>query len=204
MNHKKYISFLFVFIIMLFFIEDSYAQKRGKKKRRTDRTEQNQGREEVDPSSLKEKLAYEIGFGNPTFFGSGGQSQFNLALKPGVAYKIASPVTAGVYIKADYTFANFNGQEFSLLDYGTGIFTRLKIVDVIYARAELAYQNYSYDRFSGALLRKGFVEPMAGLGYTPGLGDWQIGGELLIHLSKDVRDYAGQVYEFWIKANYRF
>lgn len=205
MNIKKYSSFALILFAMLFFVDDANAQRRGTKKRTSRETEEKKNnRLGKSKSDIREKLTYEIGFGNPTFFGGGGQSQFNIALKPGVGYKLVDRVATGVFIKGDYTFANLGGQEFSLLDYGAGVFAKFKIVEAVYVRAEGTYQNYSYDRRLGITNRAGFLEPLLGLGYRSGVTDWVFGGEILFHMDKDVRDYAGQVYEFWLKIDYKF
>lgn len=205
MNIQKYLSFLLILVAMLFFVEDANAQRRGTKKRKSrEAEEQKDERLNRGRPDFKEKLNYEIGFGNPTFFGGGGASQFNIALKPGVGYKLVDRVSTGLFVKADYTFANLGGQEFSLLDYGAGLFAKFKIIDAIYVRAEGTYQNYSYDRQFGITNRAGFIEPLLGLGYLSGYGDWVFGGEILFHMDKEVRTYAGQVYEFWLKLDYKF
>ena len=205
MNIKKYSSFLLILFAMLFVADDANAQRRGTKKRKSRESEEvKDQRLSRTQSDFREKLTYEIGFGNPTFFGGGGQSQFNIALKPGVGYKLVDRVATGIFIKGDYTFANLGGQEFSLLDYGAGVFAKFKIVDAVYVRAEGTYQNYSYDRSLGITNRAGFLEPLLGAGYRSGFGDWVFGAEILFHMDRDVRTYAGQVYEFWLKIDYKF
>jgi len=205
MNIKKYCSFILILVAMLFFVDDANAQRRGTKKRKSRESEEvKDQRLKKSQSDFREKLTYEIGFGNPTFFGGGGRSQFNIALKPGIGYKLVDKVATGVFIKGDYLFATVNGQEFSLLDYGAGVFAKFKIIDAIYVRAEGVYQNYSYDRTLGIVSRTGFLEPMLGLGYRSGFGDWVFGGEILFHMDKSVRTFTNQVYEFWIKFDYKF
>lgn len=196
-----------VFMAMFIFIDNADAQRRGTKKRTSKKETEEKTSNTRDTklsSDFRQKMIGEIGFGNPTFFGGGGASQFNIALKPGIGYKFVDRVAAGVFIKGDYTFANLGGQEFSLFDYGAGLFAKFLVIDAIYLRAEGVYQNYSYDRRTGVVLRDDFIEPMLGLGYRSGFGTWKFGGEILFHMDRDVRDYAGQIYEFWLKLDYNF
>jgi hypothetical protein len=209
MNVKKCFSFVLVFLLVGLSINEADAQRRGTKKRtsKTEKAEDSRSSSRSKDVGLdwKQNLVYEIGFGNPTFFGGGGQSQFNIALKPGVGYKIVDRVAAGVFIKGDYTFANLGGNEFSLLDYGAGLFAKFRVIDAIYIRAEGTYQNYSFDRRLNILNRGDFIEPLIGAGYrSSNGGPWAFGGELLFHMNREVRDFAGQVFEFWIKLDYNF
>lgn len=185
--------------MLVMFAEDASAQR---KKRRKSREKEEVKDEMRKPFS--QNMLYEIGFGNPSFLGGGGSSQFNIALKPAVGYKFGNRLGAGIFGKWDYLFVNQNGQEFSLHDYGVGAFTKFKIVDAFYLRAEYALQSYAYDRRSGVEIRENFLEPLIGAGYRSGFGTWVFGGEVMFHLNKDVRDYAAQVIEFWLKIDYNF
>jgi len=196
---KKYISYLLVLVILVMFAEDATAQRKKRRKSR----EKEEAREEFS-KPWKDNMIYEIGFGNPSFIGGSGSSQFNIALKPGVGYKFHDRIAAGAFGKWDYLFVNQFGQEFSLHDYGVGLFTKFKIVEAFYLRGEYALQSYSYDRRTGFENRENFLEPLIGAGYRSGVGKWVFGGEVLFHLSRDVRNYAGQVIEFWIKIDYNF
>lgn len=196
---KKFLSYLMVVVMLIMFVEDATAQRKKRRKSR-DREE---AKEEIT-KPFSENMVYEIGFGNPSFLGGGGSSQFNIALKPAVGYKFHNRVAGGAFVKWDYLFANINGQEFNLHDLGAGIFGRLKIVDAIYFRAEYAWQSYSYDRISGVQTRANFLEPLIGAGYRSGYGKWVFGGEIMFHLNKNVRDYSQQVIEFWLKLDYNF
>jgi len=191
---------LIVLLTIVFFAPEAEAQKKKRRKTREDRD-----KPEKIKASFKDNLVYEVNFGNPSFFGVGGSSSFNLALKPAVAYKLAKPIAAGIYAKGDYLFVRQGGQEFSLLDYGFGTYAKLRVLDFLHLRGEFGYVSYSYERNSGIIQRGGFFEPMAGLGYRPGgEGPWHFGGEVLFHLNKDVREYSNQVVELWLQASYRF
>lgn len=195
---KNCISFLLVFFILIIFVEDAQAQRKKRRKSR-----EKEELKEPKPS-FSQNMIYEIGFGNPSFIGGNGSSQFNIALKPAVGYKLHSRIGTGVFVKWDYLFANIFGDEFSLHDFGTGVFAKFKIVDAFYLRGEYAYQSYAYNRQSNIIDRTNLYEPLVGAGYKSGIGTWVFGGELLFHLNKEVRDTAGQVYEFWLKIDYNF
>ena len=145
---------------------------------------------------------YEIGFGNPTFFAGGGGSQFNMAIKPGAGYKLSDRLAAGIFAKADLIFYNSGGFEETLIDYGTGIFTKFKVIDALYLRGEYAYQSYEISAFQGGG-RFNKAEPLLGLGYLQGQGKWTFNLELLFHMDREIRDRV-QIYEFWLQASYNF
>ena len=91
---KNYISFLLVLFMLLVFAEDAQAQR---KKRRKSREKE----ELKEPGlSFKDKMIYEIGFGNPSFIGGNGSSQFNIALKPAAGYKLHPRIGVGVFAAA--------------------------------------------------------------------------------------------------------
>ncbi len=206
MNKKRYLSLFLILLGMLFVIEDAHSQRRGKKKRRT--TEKTE-RKQVDETSWKQNLAYEIGFGNPTFFG-GNTSVFNIALKPGIAYKLHDRISVGLALKGDYVWANDPGfGEFTLFDFGVGAFTRFKIVDQFYTRFE--YNRTRYQRWvvnpqfnTGEIVDFPFYEPMAGLGYIYSGNNWNFGIEYNFHLNRDLRTTLSRIGEFWFKADYNF
>ncbi len=199
MRLNKSRSTILILLLFSFLASDLTAQKKKRRKSREDRNRP----EQVKPS-FKDNLVYEINFGNPSFFGAGGSSSFNLALKPAVAYQLAKPVAAGVFVKGDYLFARIGTEEFSLLDYGFGTYAKFRLLDFLHLRAEYNYVSYSYDRVSRAVIREGFFEPLLGAGYRQGNGPWYFGGEVLFHLKEDVREYSGQVVELWIQASYKF
>jgi len=191
---KKFSVLSLIFIFCLLSVTEAEAQRKKRKRPRDrDRTE------EYSQSNFKENLIYEIGFGNPTFFSGGGGSQFNMALKPAAGYKFTDRLASGIFIKGDLVFVNSFGVENTFLDYGTGIFAKFKVIEALYLRGEYAYQNY--DSTAG---RFDFTEPLLGLGYRQGAGKWTFNLELLFHMDRDVRDFTGQVYEFWLQAGYNF
>jgi len=201
MRHLGILSLVFVFLLLSTSDLDAQRKKKKRPSKDKDRTE------DINRTNFKDNLIYEIGFGNPTFFSGGGGSQFNMALKPGVGYKFTNSLAAGVFVKADLVFVNFGGQEATYIDYATGIFSKFKIIDALYIRGEFAYQSYenysnlpNYPILTGRFKK---AEPLLGLGYRQGQGNWTFNLELLFHMDREIRDRV-QVYEFWLQAGYNF
>lgn len=204
--------FILSFMIVLGSATDADAQRKKRKKRETTTEESTTRRarsgDEVEMGRpFKEKLVYEIGLGNIGFFGIGSSSQFAISGKPSVGYKIFDRLTAGIYGKADYFFINRqNNDDSSLLDLGLGAYSRVKIVDAVYLKAEYGLQSYSYEIASNFIIeeRKNFLVPFLGAGYVQGFGKWKFGGEVMINLNPEARDYNNKFIEYWIKIDYNF
>lgn len=196
MRHLGILSLVFVFLLLSTSDLDAQRKKKKRPSKDRDRTE------DINRTDFRDKLIYDIGFGNPSFFSGGGGSQFNMALKPGVGYKITNALAAGVFVKADLIFYNSGGFEETLIDYGTGVFAKFKVIDALYLRGEYAYQSYEISAFNGGGRFKK-SEPLLGLGYRQGQGKWTFNLELLFHMDREIRDRV-QVYEFWLQAGYNF
>jgi len=198
---RKSIVLSLIFAFVMLSVVDAEAQRKRRTKKRPSKTER-----ETDKPSFKQKLALDLGFGNPGFIGGGGSSTFNFALKPGVGYIVSSRFSPGVFTKGDFLWVNNGAGEFSLFDYGVGLFAKFKIVESIYLRGEYAFQSYSWNRNTGLINRENFTSPLLGLGYksvNPGSNWGGIGGEILFHMDADVRNF-NNLYEFWIKYDYKF
>jgi len=198
MRKSIVLSLLFAFLFLS--VQDADAQRKRRTKKRPSKTEDSR-----DRAAFKEKLAYELSIGNPGFIGGGGSSQFNFAFKPGVGYLVSSRFSPGIFAKGDFLWINNGNGEFSLFDYGGGIFAKFKIVESFYLRGEYAFNSFAWNRNTGVISRENFTSPLLGAGYRsiqPG-SNWAFGGELLFHLSEDVRTY-NNLYEFWIKFDYKF
>lgn len=198
MRQISMITFILAFLFLGF--QEAEAQRTRSTSRSSSRTKKS------DKPSFKDNLAYEIGIGNPGFSGQTGNTQIRLGLKPGVGYIVSQRFSPGIFAKTDYLFVNQFGTRFNLFDYGIGAFAKFKIVESIYLRGEYALQSYAFNRTTGNLGRSTFTEFLVGGGYknvNPG-SNWSWGGELLFHLNEDVRVVAGQIFEFWIKVDYKF
>lgn len=213
---KTYMKFISILSLSLLFIltinTDMQAQSKKRKKRvvKTESTTRNSRLTDDDEITItkpwKERLTYEIGVGNISFFGGGSSNQFNIAFKPSVGYKIFDRLAAGVYLKGDYLFVNTNNEDFSLFDYGAGIYSRFRIIEALYLKGEFGYQSYAYERVAAniIIIQKSFLVPMIGAGYSSGFGKWKYGFEVLFNLNNDARDYSSKLIEYWLKFDYNF
>lgn len=210
---NKYLSLcMLCFIIILGSATEVDAQRKKRKQRETtteeSTTRRSRSGDEVEMSTpFKNKLVYEIGVGNIGFFGIGSSSQFAISAKPSVGYKIFDRWTAGIYGKADYFFINRqSNDDSSLLDLGVGVYSRFKIVDAFYLKAEYGLQSYSYEIASNFIIeeRKNFIVPFIGAGYAQGFGAWKFGGEIMLNMDGEARDYNNKFLEYWIKIDYNF
>lgn len=198
---KKFLSYMLVLVIMVMCAEDATAQRKKRRKSR----EKEEARDEFK-KPWKQNMVYEIGFGNPSFLGGGGSSQFNIALKPGAGYKFNERLSAGGFVKWNYWFVNNFGNSENLHEYGVGAFARFKIIEALYLRGEYAFASYPFGITPTSVIyeRENFLEPLAGLGYRSGFGDWVFGGEALFHFNGNLRTYTNQALEFWLKVDYNF
>lgn len=205
----KYLSIaLFSLLFILAGSMEANAQKKRKKRTTNDETEtvrsSRNDDEYVDVKPWKEKIVWEIGLGNVGFFGGGTSNQFNLAVKPSVGYKLFDILTTGVFVKLDYLFVNRINEDYSLFDYGIGGYTRIKVIEPIYLKAEYGFQSYAFERGAPGLIRSNFFVPLVGGGYTSGFGKWKYGFEVLFNLNNEARDYSSAAVEYWIKFDYNF
>lgn len=205
----KYLSIaLFSLLFILAGSMEANAQKKRRKRTTTDesvtvRSSRNND-EFIDIKPWKEKIVWEIGLGNIGFFGGGTSNLFNLAVKPSVGYKLFESLTTGVFLKSDYLFLNTNNEDYSLFDYGIGGYTRIKVLEPIYLKAEYGLQSYAYNRNTTAIVRRNFFVPLVGGGYTSGFGKWKYGFEVLFNLNNEARDYSSAAVEYWMKFDYNF
>lgn len=199
---KKSIVLSLIFAFFFLGLADAEAQRKRRTKKRTSRTEATE-----DRVSFKDKLAWEIGIGNPNFSSFQGVSTFSMGLKPGLGYIVSSRLSPGIFTKAEYLFQNVQGTDnINLFDYGAGAFLKFKIVESIYLRGEYTFQSYGWDRGNQLIGRADFWEPLIGVGYkqiNPG-SNWNLGGEVLFHTKDAVRDYSNSIIEFWIKFDHKF
>ncbi len=197
------LSFLFMFLV----IEDTDAQKKRRKSRTTDDEStiirSSRDRDEYR-APWRDKLVYEVGIGNIGFFGGGGSSQFNFATKLSAGYKIFNRLTAGPYGKLDYLLINANSEDFNLLNYGLGVYSRFKLFEPLYLKAEYGLQSYAYDARSLVIERDNFIVPMVGAGYVQGFGKWKGGFEVMFNVNEEARDFSNTVVEYWLKFDYNF
>jgi len=199
---KKIIIPFLVFVFMFSLVDESQAQRRGKKKRRTNKTENtddnrrsSRDKKDFEEYNLMDKLNIEIKLGNLQFFGN----VFQLAMKSNVGYKFNNTFSAGLGGKFDYTYVSaFGNNDEGYFSYGGLAYARAKITSQLYAQVEYSAFNNAFD-----LPRETYFYPSAGLGYIYEGFDWTTGIEVLVPLSDEVRDNFGIV-EYWISFSKNF
>lgn len=140
-------------------------------------------------------------------------STFSLGLSPMVGYKITPIFSVGPRLEFTYTNGRFRQSpslpvaKYNGLDYGIGAFTRLKILPVIFAHAELSYLSLQYPigfTPDNKILteRQGDNRLLAGLGYTSG-GIFQTEVSILYDFFNDSQStQLPLVYRFGITYNF--
>ena len=148
---KKILKITAVLIVCMLFIgiSDADAQygKKKKKKKKSDDTEY------FDESgSFLHKLWYGGGI-NLGFAGNNAESVFNIGISPMVGYKISEMVSIGPRLVLDYTTRRlsdgFQVYKVNNVDYGGGIFARLKPFRSIFFHTEFALLNESFIAVDG-------------------------------------------------------
>lgn len=139
---KKF--FLFSILSILFitaFSDDAYAQRRGKKKKKSSKTD-----EYFDESGFVNKLWYGGGV-NLGFTGGNNQSLFYFGLSPMVGYKLIDDLVS-VGPRAGFQYNHYRVQDgageiykTSPLSYNLGIFTRIKAFPNFFGQLEYEYEN---------------------------------------------------------------
>ncbi len=186
---------------------DADAQRKRKKRKSRDEKENN------DPGvSWKQKMVYEIGFGNlnfgSTFVGNIPTNVFNFSLKSKVGYKINNRFSAGVGGKFYYAFYNFPSnsgiEDFGAFDYGGLVFLKAHIYDKFYLVGEYNWTSFEFIDINFEN-RKSVQTPMVGIEYLNGLDKWKFGMQVLFVLNDEYRDYIPiGVIDYWLIARYNF
>jgi hypothetical protein len=202
-DKMKKILIPFLILVFIFsLVDETSAQRRGKKKRRTketteetDRVRSSRNEDEFSSNGISEKLNTEIKLGNLNFF----NNVFNASLKSNVGYKLNKTFSAGLGGKFDYYYVSRIGPgDEGFFSYGGLAYARAKITSQLYAQVE-------YNAFNTAftLPRSWYVYPSAGAGYIYEGFNWSTGVELLVPLSDEVRDFFGIV-EYWFTFSHNF
>ncbi len=167
--------FLFTLLTLLFasaFTEDAHAQRRGKKKKKSSKTD-----EYFDESGFVNKLWYGGGV-VLGLSGSNNESLFTFGLSPMVGYKVLDDVISiGPRVGFEYNHYRVDfGQVYksSFVSYSLGVFSRIKAFPNFFAHLEYEYQSTEFidglDTANGKLVkdRVNYDNAYIGAGYNSG------------------------------------
>ncbi len=143
------ITMLLLACILVVGVTDVDAQY-GKKKKKKKKTEQVEDDDYFDESGGKfiDKLWYGGGF-TLGYGGGNDRSQFNIGISPMVGYKLTDKISVGPRLVVDYNairdrdrFGQINKGK--SVNYGAGIFGRIKIFQAIFIHTEYSALNESF------------------------------------------------------------
>ncbi len=155
--------------LLIFVLSSSYGQSKKAKK--------------PEVNFWKEKMWYGGGFnlGFSSDYYNGFQTNiFGIGISPMMGYKATNWLSAGPRFSLDFTTAKFNDgfqtYRYNSVDYGLGLFVRMKFLNTFFAHFEYSNLNETYA--TGAVIN-GSLEKyrewrdifLVGLGYTSG-GNW--------------------------------
>ena len=168
--------FLFSLLSVLFitaFSEDAYAQRRGKKKKKSSKTD-----EYFDESGFANKLWY----GGSIPFQIGGDGAGNnallIGLSPMVGYKINDFFSVGPRASIKYYEVYLVGDNLKMLQLGIGAFGRAKIASSFFAQVE--YETLQFSELSDFGLPETADDNFyLGAGYNSSMGN-AFGYEIMI------------------------
>lgn len=166
-----------VFILLLAFDNDMYAQRSKKKKKKTETDEYFD-----EGGSWKHKLWYGTGV-NLNYSGNNFRKVFTFGLSPMVGYKITDKFSVGPRIALTYSNYKFDTPSgvinSSPVSWDVGVFSRYKILPFIFSHIEYQYENAAIFRTNNAgdllldpmtnkliIDRKKRNNFLAGLGYS--------------------------------------
>ena len=142
---KKLVRISLLLLIALFMMpDDADAQRRRKKKKKKKKKKT----EQTSDYRLQDHLWYGAG-GTLNFQGSNFGNVFAIGITPMVGYKITPWLSAGprlelTYIMLREDFGNSRIVTGNQVDYGAGVFTRLKSPFGIYGHLEYFVKNDEY------------------------------------------------------------
>jgi len=202
---KKFLVPFLILTFMICVVDQVDAQRRGKKKRRTERKETITDREEelYDGLTLRDKLNTEIKLGNLSFFGN----QLSISMKSNVGYKFNKRFSAGIGGKIYYDYINIrnSSDDISNTSFGVLGYARAKLTDQLYVQGEYNALNLNYLVALNPILqvRETILYPTIGGGYVYQGFNWSSGIEILVPFNDLIRDTAG-IIEYWISFTKNF
>lgn len=208
----KYTYILPVIALLLIgvFTDMSAQKKRGTKKRESTTTREDTSRDKdsrspstANAGAFLQNLNSDVKIGNLNLSGNA----FSIAAKVNSGYKVTDWFSAGVALKYQLFLFNSPGQtdDFSVHDFGAGVYARAKILQQFYAQVEYDVNNVvtALDTNNNGI-RETFGSTYVGGGYLQGWGNWKFGAELLFILNDDLRDIQNSFLEYWFSASYNF
>ncbi|MDX1683604.1 MAG: hypothetical protein R3275_00115 [Saprospiraceae bacterium] len=167
MTNKFWIRSSLLILLGLFVYTTTFSQR----SKRSDRSRQEQPK-------LVDKLWYGGGFALG-FFGGGlpgfQSSEFFVGISPMVGYKITDIVSVGPRMEVSLLTGRYdNGisvEKNTAVNYGGGVFGRLRFFDILFAHAEYGYINQAIPVFRNGGIetdRLGSDQFLLGLGYNSG------------------------------------
>lgn len=212
-----YITSLIIIFSLGVFTDASAQRKVGTKKRESKTTETvdppvtqterntattKDSKTESDP--FFSRLNSDIKVGNVGF----SNNIFSISLKANSGYKLTDNISAGLAVKYGIQAFNFPGQaqDFSIHDFGAGVYARVKILQQFYLQLEYDLNNIPLIENNMVFLdiRETIAAPYFGGGYLQGWGNWKFGAEVLFIINGDMRDYRNSFVEYWIGATHNF
>jgi len=185
---RKSLALSIMFGLIFFFASanEAYSQRRGTKKRpterdRTERSERDDRRNAFQSLPFKDRLWYGgnlgLGFGSSQF-----RSDFNINIAPMVGYKITPNWSAGPRLDLGYFDTRFNFgtrvDRYNSFVFGGGVFTRYKVIWDVFIHVESGFFEFPLlgtDLSGNPTVFKQVQNPVyVGLGYNAG------GGEILL------------------------
>jgi len=155
------LMFACIFIVGVTDVDAQYGKKK-KKKKKTEQVEEDDDYFDERGGKLVDKLWYGGGF-TLGYGGSSNRSAFNFGVSPMVGYKVTDRISFGPRLVVDYNairdqdrFGQVNKGK--SINYGGGIFGRLKIFDAIFIHTEYSALNESFyliDQFGDLAIEPG-------------------------------------------------
>lgn len=169
------------------------------------------GREDrPEPARFTDQLWYGgsfvIGFSGGTF-----ESLFQIGLSPMIGYKLTPNFSFGPRIS--YVYSHYrqriggNVEKYNYGTYALGVFSRYKIVPMVFAHLEYSYQSdvVGFNTVDNEPIRRNRGIPYIGLGYQSGGGYKRAGYEILALYNLNAEEnFIQGPFSFRIGFNYNF
>ncbi len=149
MNKLTKIGFLMILFSLVLCIATVDAQNygRGKKKKKKKKPARTEKTDDYfdESGSFAHRLWYGGGL---TLFFTG--NSFNIGVTPMVGYKITDQISVGPRFKIDYYQEKLYGEfNYKSTSWGTGLFTRGKLFQNVFAHVEYEYENLEVPDYIG-------------------------------------------------------
>ncbi len=204
---------LFFLLAFLFVATDLAAQFTPSGSPDNDRSgERREERRSGNARSDSGRLLDDLWFGGGAVLGyqsSQVTSLFQIGVSPMVGYKIVDFLSVGPRVEYVYNAyrERFSGttEKFNFSTYSVGMFARAKVIPVIFAHVEYAFESQVIGFRGDQAIRSNRGVPYIGGGYQSGGGPGQMGFELslLFNLNNDDSNFQSP-YDLRAGINYNF